>query len=145
LAELHHGGEFLKVNGALENYLETILILQGEQGKIRSVDVANRMRYSKPTVSVAMRQLRENGLVEVDDGGHIALTAAGEDVAKKTYERHMVIAQLLIRLGVDERTAYDDACKIEHAISEESFRRIKAYYNELFREEDCCEPSADTV
>ena len=118
----------MKIYEAAENYLETILILTQRDGRVRSIDVANHLNYSKPTISVVMKQFRENGYIRMDDGGYITLTEKGAKIAGSTYERHRVIAEVLTQLGVDEKTAYDDACKIEHAISEKTFECIKDYH-----------------
>lgn len=109
-----------------ENYLETILILQERLGEVRSVDIANELGFSKPSVSVAMKQFRENGYILVDANGHILLTELGMSVAKKVYERHEVLSRLLISIGVSHDVALEDACRIEHDISEETFERLKA-------------------
>jgi Mn-dependent DtxR family transcriptional regulator len=119
----------MKVLEAGENYLEAILMEQKKHQFVRSVDLANALGYSKPTISVAMKQFRENGYVEIDENGYITLTEAGSKIAEKMYERHMVIAQFLMSVGVDEKTAYEDSCKIEHDISEETFQCIKDFYN----------------
>lgn len=119
----------MKIQEAAENYLEAILILKNKQGQVRSIDVVNYMNYSKPTISVVMKQFRENGYIEMDADGYITLTEKGAEIADKTYERHMVIAEILIELGVDEETAYNDACKIEHDMSEKTFQCIKNYHN----------------
>ena len=98
-------------------------------GQVRSIDVCNALNYAKPTVSVMMKQLRENGYIEMDAGGYITLTEKGDAIAAKIYERHTVIAGALMALGVEEDTAYKDACKIEHDISDASFEQIKQYYD----------------
>ena len=121
------------VSEAMQNYLETIHILSCRQDTVHAVDVCQYLNYSRPTVSVALRQLREAGYVQVDGNNHITLTPKGAAVAFPLYERHNVLAQLLMRLGVGEKTAYADACKIEHDLSEESFSRIRAYYDVLER------------
>lgn len=119
----------MKILEAGENYLETIYnILQKRKGPVRSIDVVNEMGYSKPTVSIAMKQLRENGYIEMDSNGYITLTTAGLEVSQVMFERHNIIAQVLMALGVDEKTAYTDSCKIEHDISDESFACIKEHY-----------------
>ena len=110
-----------------EMYLETILILSMQKQSVRSIDVAEMMSYSKPSVSRAIGLLKKNGLVETDSVGLITLTAAGEEKAKSIYERHTVLTRLLINLGVDEKTAADDACRIEHYISDQTFNAIKAH------------------
>jgi DtxR family Mn-dependent transcriptional regulator len=117
----------MKIQEAAENYLETILILQQRRGPIRSIDVVNEMGYSKPTVSIVMKQFRENGYIEMDSNGYITLTDTGLEIAQRMYERHNVIAEALMALGVDEKTAYEDSCKIEHDISDKSFACMKAH------------------
>ena len=109
-----------------EMYLETILVLSKE-GAVRSLDVAEYMGFSKPSVSRAVGLLKTGGYITVDDLGHLNLTEVGREVAEKIYERHRVLSQILIALGVDEQTATDDACKMEHDISDRSFEALKAY------------------
>lgn len=116
----------MAIHEAAENYLETIYMLRKKNGHCRSIDVATDLGYSKPTVSIAMRNLRESGHVLVDDSGELTLTPIGLEIAQRMYERHEVIASFLIALGVPEEIAYHDACKIEHDISPESFDAIKA-------------------
>ncbi len=112
-----------------EMYLETILILSGRSSVVRAVDICEYMGYSKPSVSRALSNLKEGDYVKTDDRGFILLTESGREVAEKIYERHTVISSFLTSLGVGEKTAADDACKIEHHISDESFEAIKAYIN----------------
>ena len=111
-----------------EMYLETIHILLQRNGIVRSVDVSEHMGYSKPSVSRAVGLLKENGYILVDGDGHITLTPQGEALAKKIYERHTVLSKMLIALGVDPEIASQDACRMEHAISDESFQAIKAHF-----------------
>ena len=111
-----------------EDYLEAIFVLRRENAFVRAIDIVNKMRFSKPTVSIAMKKLRAAGLVETKKGGHISLTEAGEKIARTIYERHEIIAHILKDLGVNPETAYEDACKIEHDVSEESFACLRAYY-----------------
>ena len=118
----------MNIHESAENYLEAILILKQKNGMVRSVDIANYLSISKPSVSVAMKAFREERYISVDDSGYITLTDRGMTIAEKIYERHQVIAQALIALGVQEDTAYIDSCKIEHDISDESFACIKAHY-----------------
>lgn len=120
----------MEVSETIENYLETILILLNEQTRVRSVDVAAEMGYSRPTISIMMKQLREQELIEVDESGFISLTASGQKIAERVYERHVLLTDLLISLGVDKLTAAEDACKIEHVISKETFARVKDFYQE---------------
>ncbi len=115
------------IKESAENYLEAIYVLKQEKGYARSVDVALRLGFAKPSVSVAMKNLRVEGYVETDSDGHISLTEKGNAVARRIYERHEIIAKALISLGVTEDTAYEDACKIEHDISDESFEKIKKH------------------
>ncbi len=117
----------MKVQESAQNYLETILILQRRQGAVRSVDIANELAYSKASVSVAMRHLREEELIAVDQGGYISLLPKGQLIAEQMLERHEMISQWLIRLGVPEEIAVADACRIEHVISKESFEAMKAH------------------
>lgn len=117
----------MKIKESAENYLEAILMIKNEKGYVRSIDVANELGFSKPSVSVAMKSFREEGYITVDGDGMINLTQKGMDVAASVYERHKVIAKALIALGVSESVAYEDSCKIEHDISEESFARLKEH------------------
>ena len=112
-----------------EDYLETILVLHNTTGFVRSIDIANKLGYSKPSISRAMSLLKEGGLIVMDKEGLITLTPAGHDIAAKIYERHTLLTEFLTRLGVDGQTAVADACKIEHDISDESFEAIKAHVN----------------
>ena len=122
---------------AVENYLETILMLGYGGSRVRSVDIANEMEYSKPTISVAMKNLKASGYIEVDESGHITLTKIGKDIAQKMYERHKLISDWLMFLGVAKETALSDACKMEHDISEESFTALQKYVAEKTRSDDC--------
>lgn len=118
----------MKIQESAENYLETILMQQNIRGQIRSIDICNALGFSKPTVSVVMKNFREEGLILVDDSGYISLTEKGRLIAEKIYERHEIIAQFLMSLGVDKETAYKDSCKMEHDISDLSLECIKKYY-----------------
>ena len=115
----------MKVHESEENYLETILVLSLKGGKVRSIDIVNELEYSKPSVSVAMKNLRNKGYIVMDDDGYITLTEKGQKIADTVYERHLVISDWLIFLGVDQKTAVHDACKMEHTLSEKSFSAIK--------------------
>ena len=110
-----------------EDYLETILILRKEKGTVRSIDVAQKLGYSKPSVSRAMSILRADGYIEMERSGAISLTESGERVAKAMYERHDLLTHWLTRLGVSPEVAASDACRMEHALSEETFDCIKKY------------------
>lgn len=122
------GENNLEPQETTENYLETIYILKNKLGRVRSIDISNKLNYSKPTVSIKMKQLRDVGYVEIDDDGFIVLTDEGYFIAEKIYERHNIIAEMLMALGVDKETALIDSCKIEHDISEKTFECIKAHY-----------------
>ncbi len=117
----------MKIMESGENYLETILMLQKRLGDVRSIDIVHELNFSKPTVSVAMKHFRENGYIVVDGAGYITLTEKGLEIANRIYERHVVLAEVLMGLGVSEKTAYEDACRMEHDISEESFEKIKEH------------------
>lgn len=118
-------GDKMKIQESAENYLETILILQNRNGEVRSIDIANELDYSKPSVSVAMKHLRENGFIETDVNGFITLLEPGREIAERIYERHTFLSTWLTSLGVDKNVAAEDACRIEHVISAESFEAIK--------------------
>ena len=115
----------MKIHESAENYLETILVLQQRKGSVRSIDIANELEFSKPSVSVAMKKLRENGYIAMDSDGHITLLPAGEAIANKVYERHELLTNFFVQLGVSEETAAADACKGEHVLSQETFDCIK--------------------
>ena len=115
------------IRESTENYLETIYILSQRMKDVRSIDVCNELGYSKPTISVAMKQFREQKLIEMDGNGYITLTPAGLEIAVQTYERHEVLSKMLMLLGVQQETALADACKIEHIISQETFECIKRH------------------
>ena len=117
----------MNINESQENYLESILIIKSQKGFVRSIDIANELSVSKPSVSVAMKNFREGGYITVDDDGNIDLTDKGLEIATRVYERHEVISKTLILLGVDKETALIDSCKIEHVISEETFTKIKEF------------------
>lgn len=110
-----------------EMYLETILILSRTKNIVRSIDVGEYMGFSKPSVSRAVGLLKSGGYVTADTDGHLALTDAGREIAEKIFERHTLLTQFLMRLGVDEKTASEDACKMEHIISDTSFEAIKKH------------------
>ena len=117
----------LKTHESAENYLETIFVLRQSGNRVRSIDIVNELGFSKPSVSVAMKNLREKGLIEIDGDGYITLTIDGQQIAESMYERHMLISDWLIFLGVDKKIAVNDACKMEHAMSEQSFSAIKKH------------------
>lgn len=117
----------MKIKESGENYLEAILMLKQEKGNVRSIDVAHHLHVTKPSVSVAMKALKEDGYITISDDGGISLTDRGLAIADKMYERHQILAQALMALGVPEEIAYEDSCKIEHDLSNESFEKIKEY------------------
>ena len=119
------------IHEAAENYLETIYMIRRRTGTCRSVDVASELGYSKPTISVMMKNLRENGYIRIEEGGELYLTDSGMEIALRMFERHEIISQVLIQMGVSEETAYHDACKIEHDISDETFEAIKKYISKI--------------
>ena len=114
-----------RADESLEDYLETILMLQKSRGQVRSIDIANEMNFTKPSVSVAMKNLREKEYITLDSTGYITLTEAGRQRAEDVLERHTILADLLMSIGVSKETALADACKVEHDLSEESFEAIK--------------------
>lgn len=116
-----------KIQESAENYLEAILVLGRQQGEVHSVDIAAYLEFSKPSVSVAMKNLRELGCITVDGEGHISLTDKGRSIAERVYERHTLFTQWLLSLGVSEETAVEDACRMEHVLSDEAFQAIKRY------------------
>ena len=119
----------MKIMESAEDYLETILVLLHRKGHVRSIDIANEMSYSKPSVSTAMKKLRENGYIHVDEIGLITLTDEGRAIAESVYERHTLLSQVLIGLGVPEDIAREDACGLEHDLHPISFERIKECYH----------------
>ena len=121
----------MKIQESAEMYLETILVLSQKSQYVRSIDIACELDYKKSSVSVAMKNLRENGFVTADDEGHIALTEKGKEIAETIYERHTLISGWLIRLGVDKATAAEDACRMEHVISKGSFEAIKRHLESM--------------
>lgn len=117
----------MKRQQSLEDYLESILIIKERVGEVRSIDIVRELNFSKPSVSVAMKNLRTKELITMDDSGYIELTAEGLKIANKVYERHTLLTDILIKIGVSEATAREDACLIEHDISNETFEKIKEY------------------
>ena len=117
----------MKIQESAENYLETILMLEQSKGRVRSIDIAVELGFSKPSVSVAMKQLRENGYVEMTAGNFLLLTDKGREIAQRMYERHTLLTDWLVFLGVDRKTAAADACRIEHVVSQESFEKIREH------------------
>lgn len=121
----------MKIYESGEDYLEMILMLQKEKGYARSIDVAVALGVTKPSVSVAMKKLRENGYILMDGDNLLSLTPAGEAIADRIYQRHTVLTQMFVALGVSEETARQDACKIEHDLSDETFEAIRRHLENI--------------
>ena len=115
----------MKIHESAENYLEAILMVKEEKGAVRSIDIVRHMDFSKPSVSRAMSLLRENGYITMDREGYIELTPSGYEIASRIYERHRLLTQWLIRLGGSPQVAADDACRLEHDMSAETFQKLK--------------------
>lgn len=118
------------IHESAEDYLESILILQEQCGQVRSIDIVNRLGYSKPSVSIAMKKLRENGYISMAGDGTITLSDSGMEIASRVYQRHRVITELFTLLGVDRQQAAEDACRVEHDLSQETFDRIREFVRE---------------
>lgn len=124
----------MNIYESAEDYLETILILKNRLGMVRSIDIVHEMNFSKPSISVAMKRLRENGYIEMDAEGYISLLPPGMEIAQRIYTRHRVLTDFLTQLGVSPETAAMDACKIEHDLSDETFHKIQ----------EACQHSSET-
>lgn len=124
----------MKVRKAAEDYLEAMLMMHEKHGYIRSIDVAAHLGVTKPSVSYATKRLRENGYITMDPDGLITLTQSGMEIAKNMYTRHYCLSRFLVALGVREETAFEDACKLEHDLSEESFEAIRAHAKQYIKE-----------
>ena len=111
-----------------EDYLETILVLFERNGQVRSIDIVNEMNFSKPSISIAMKKLRENGYIRMDVNGLITLTDEGRLIAERIYSRHKLLTKVLEAIGIDEKKAEDEACKVEHDIDDETYDRIRDFY-----------------
>ncbi len=122
----------MAITEAVENYLETILILSEKQPDVHAIDICSYMGYSRPTVSIILKKMKDDGLVNVDaDNHHITLTDSGRQVAERIYDRHKTISSFFVFLGVNKDTAAEDACKVEHDLSDETYERLKAYLDSL--------------
>jgi DtxR family Mn-dependent transcriptional regulator len=117
----------MEIHKSAEDYLEAILMLKERNGAVRSIDVVNETGFSKPSISIAMKHLRESGYVNMDSDGYITLTESGLAVAERIYDRHKLLTRFLVTLGVDEKTAAEDACKMEHDLSDETFEKLKEH------------------
>lgn len=120
----------MNIHESAEDYLERILILQKTNGRVISIDIANSMNYSKPSISRAMKNLKNSGYINIDESGVITLTDTGLQIASRIYERHLLLTQYFVNLGVSEEIAKSDACKIEHDLSDETFEAIKRHAKE---------------
>ncbi len=119
----------MKIHESAEDYLEMILVLQRKKGNVRSIDIVREMNFSKPSISIAMKKLRNDGLITIDEDHYIHLSDEGQAIAEKIYERHIVIGKMLMKIGVDETTAFKEACRMEHVISQDTFEKMKAAIN----------------
>ena len=126
----------MEIHESAEDYLETILILERRNGSVRSIDIVNERKYSKPSISIAMKKLRENGLIDMDSGGYITLRKEGREIAERIYRRHELLRAMLEAVGVEEKKAADEACRIEHIIDDDTFDKLKAYYNSRMAEKN---------
>ena len=126
----------MKIQESAENYLETILVLSKRIGAVRSIDIVNELDFAKPSVSVYVRNLRDNGFINIDKSRYITLTETGLEIAERIFERHEILTRMLVYLGVDQTTAEHDACRIEHVISEESFAAMKAHLERFDPKQD---------
>lgn len=124
----------MEIHESAEDYLEKILMLKERRGRVRSIDIVNETGYTKPSISVAMKRLRENGYLTMDADGYITLTKPGMEIAQRIYTRHKLLTKFLVSLGVTEATAATDACKIEHDISDETFEKLKEHAKQHLRE-----------
>jgi len=119
------GKHTMQIHQSAEDYLETILMLSQRMGKVRSIDVVNELGFTKASVSIAMKKLRENGYIAVDGEGNLTLLAPGREIAERIYGRHRLLTHFFMQLGVDEKTAAEDACKAEHILSEQTLEKIR--------------------
>ena len=122
----------IKSHESSEDYLERILMLQQRKGVVRSIDIVNDMNYSKPSISIAMKKLRESGQIVMDSSGFITLTPAGRELAEKIYSRHLLLEKFLMAIGVDPVKAEEEACRIEHDIDDDTYEKIDAFYKKTF-------------
>ena len=123
----------MEIHESAEDYLETILILGERNPYVRSIDIVNEMGFSKPSVSIAMKKLRENGYIEMDVNGYITFRPEGRDIAERIYSRHKLLRKVLIAIGVSEKTAADEACRIEHVIDDDTFEKLNDYYEKQMK------------
>ena len=127
----------MQIHESAEDYLEAILKLEEKLGNVRSIDIVNEMNYSKPSISIAMKKLRENGYIEMDENGYITLLQPGLEIAQRIYQRHRLLEKVLIAIGVEPKKAEDEACKIEHDIDDDTYDKIRLFYeNKLSKENE---------
>lgn len=126
----------MEISEAIENYLETILVLSKKKPELHAIDICDELGYSRPTLSVVLKRMKKGGLILVDENNHISLTDEGRSIAEKIYERHNVISKFFMDIGVEESVALHDACKIEHDLSDETFRCIKNYIRKMGNSDD---------
>lgn len=119
----------MEIHESAEDYLETILILEERKGTVRSIDIVNEMGFSKPSVSIAMKKLRENGYIQMDTTGYITLCPKGREIAERIYTRHKLLKEFLTAVGVEEEKAAQEACRIEHVIDDDTCEKLRAYYD----------------
>ena len=119
----------MEIHESAEDYLETILILEERNGTVRSIDIVNEMGFSKPSVSIAMKKLRENGYIHMDTTGYITLCPKGREIADRIYTRHKLLRQILIAVGVEKEKAAQEACRIEHVIDDDTCEKLRIYYD----------------
>lgn len=124
----------MKNNQSAEDYLEAIMIIRERKGNARSIDVAHELNVSKPSVSVAMKKLKERGLIEIDDNGLITFLKEGELLARKVYDKHKLLTKVLVMIGLKESEAAEEACLIEHVISDKTYKCINKYYKKVIKE-----------
>lgn len=124
----------MNIHESAEDYLESILVLKNRLGMVRSIDIVNELNYSKPSVSVAMKKLRENGYIEMDSGGYITLLPSGREIAERIYARHRLLTDFFIYLGVDSDVAASDACRIEHYLSDQTFEKVYQHAQQIMSE-----------
>lgn len=124
----------IQIHESAEDYLETILMLKEENGQVRSIDIVGKLNYTKPSVSVAMKKLRESGHIRMDEDGYITLTPTGMEIAQRIYGRHKLLSSFLRELGVDEKTAAAEACRIEHDLSEDTAEKIRRHLEQMRRQ-----------
>ena len=131
----------MEIHESAEDYLETILILEERIPHVRSIDIVNEMGYSKPSISIAMKKLRENGYINMDSSGYITLCPKGQEIAERIYSRHKLLSKVLLAVGVDKDKAAQEACRIEHVIDDDTYEKLNAYYETYMARE--CPASAE--